>query len=209
MKKVSLLLLALAVLLPPLSVNAMDLSPADTESGKSAAGDFVIPKILAHHCGVKLKKTSTAKKKLKKCLEQLLKDKAGKNERKRIKAEDILYDAMAENRLETLKIAIGEKIYSSDFEEKDLKDFQDKVKGKDKSGGAAGLTSGLSQSSANVGGSGDDSAANVREDWGFVAQGDQVVGTLLNEHLNMIMATDIMNRALLYMNGLKVEGEKE
>ena len=175
------------------------LSAAVIESGHAENGAFVIPLAIAAECKVKLddKKASS---KVTKCLKKLIKRKAKDAEEAKT-VGDIFKEAIKQSEIESLKTYIAEKIYASYYEEEVVKPLQEEMKGSAGGGSSSSMSSAVAPKVANAGGGkGDTAAANIKEDWSSIAKSDTMISAILAEHLNNVLATEILHTALLYLS---------
>ncbi len=198
-------------------------SAADTDisgasnvaTGMAANGDYIIPKIMAESCKIKMQDTDEAAKATKECLSKLLKDRNDTVESSRSVGETFT-EMAAQSKLETLKTMVAEGIYASNFEDTVVKEFEEKGNGdSDSALGAlgdigSGSMLGINLSDNKSGEEGNENgAANIREDIAVLAEADYDFAIVLNSHLNKVLSTEIMNKALKYLSAYDASYIKE
>jgi len=173
-------------------------------SGKAANGEYIIPKKMAQECDLKLQDTEQAAEDVKTCILRLLKEKFETQEGS-VAGKKLFNEMLAQDKLEFFKTMVAEGVYSSDYEETVVKEFEKSSSGEASSmlgglGGAGGSTLGLNPSESKAGSEGNENgAANIREDIAVLEEADYNFATALNSHLNKILATQIMHTALTYI----------
>lgn len=176
-----------------------EVSSANLPTGRAENGEFVIPESLALPCGVKLN-DKEASMKMADCIKRVLKKKSEDGDGEK-KMKHMFTEALRQSRMESLKIYLAEKIAADSYEKDVIEPFNEKVKGDIEKSKQSEMANKLQQQSANSGeGEGDSASVNLKEDWANIAISDTMLSSVVAEHLNNVIATQIMHDALQYIS---------
>ena len=176
-----------------------EISATSLPTGRAENGEFVIPESLALTCNVKLSDKG-ASMKMEDCFRRALKKKS-KDSDGEAEMNQMFAEALRQSKMESLKIYLAEKINADSYEKDVIEPFNEKVKGDIEKSKQEGLATKVQQKSANSGeGEGDSASVNLKEDWANIAISDTMLSSVVSEHLNNVIATQIMHDALQYIS---------